>query len=80
MGSFQNAIGMLGKGAEHTNSPCSPTTARPASSKTSTFIPSPRDWISPRQTGSIGFPSAKQEMRSVPPLMLLKRASAFTCS
>ena len=35
--------------------------------ETSTFMPRPRHCNSPRQTGSSGLPSAKQEMMSVPP-------------
>jgi hypothetical protein len=61
---------MEGNGAEQTSSPFSPTArGRPSSSKTSTFMPSPRAWISPRQTGAIGLPSAKHETMSVPPEM-----------
>ncbi len=58
---------MAGKGAVQTSSPFSPWTERPASSKTSTFMPSPRLWISPRQTGRMGQPPTKQETMSVPP-------------
>ena len=44
-----------------------PRTDLPASSKTSTAMPRPRACSSPRQTGPVGSPSAKQEMMSVPP-------------
>ena len=38
-------------------------------------MPSPRVCSSPRHTGPIGLPSAKQEMMSVPPLMLARWTS-----
>ncbi len=60
---------MEGKGALQTSSPCCPSTACPASSKTSVFMPSPRHWISPRYTGCHGLPRQKHEMMSVPPEM-----------
>ena len=55
-------------------------TVTTAGSNTSTLIPSPRVCSSPRHTGAVGLPSAKQEMMSVPPLMLLSRTSGFTAS
>ena len=58
---------MEGKGCVHTSSPDSPRTGRPASSKTSTAMPRPKACNSPRRTGPMGLPSAKQEMMSVPP-------------
>ena len=69
---------MLGNGRVHTSSPASPRTGRPSAPNTSTAMPSPRVWSSPRQTGAIGLPSAKQEMMSVPPLMLARCRSRFT--
>src|SRR5882762_7486174 len=66
-GSFQKPTGIEGNGAVQTNSPRSSRTGLPASSKISTLIPSPRHWISPRYTGRIGHPNAKQDTMSVPP-------------
>src|ERR687883_616185 len=69
-GSFQNMIGMDGKGRVHTNSPFRPGgRLRPVSSHTSTAMPSPGPWISPRHTGLIGMPSTKHDTMSVPPEM-----------
>src|SRR5215207_4243462 len=69
-GSFQKAIGMLTNGRVHTSSPCSLLTDSPRSLKTCTAIASARHCSSPRYTGAIGFPPAKHETMSVPPLML----------
>ena len=74
-GSFQNPTGMEGKGAVQTSSPFSATTALPSSFQTSTLMPRPRLWISPRQTGPMGLPSTKQEMMSVPPEMEERQTS-----
>ncbi len=68
-GSFQNPSGIVGNGAVQTSSPVSPRVRLARRSKTSTFMPSPRHCISPRQTGEIGVPRTKQETMSVPPRM-----------
>src|SRR5438552_1790161 len=65
--SFQKPSGIDGNGAVQTSSPFCRRTGLPFSSYTSTFMPRPRHWSSPRQTGRVGQPSAKQEMMSVPP-------------
>jgi len=41
-------------------------------------MPRPRFWISPRQTGSVGTPSTKQETMSVPPEIEARCTSFFT--
>ena len=64
----------------HTSSPFSPRTGRPASSNTSTFMPRPAHWISPRQTGSVGQPPTKHETMSVPPEMDDRQTSRFSFS
>src|SRR5687768_1372776 len=66
-GSFQKPSGMAGKGLVHTSSPFSFSTETPFSLKTSTAIPSPLAWISPRHTGPAGLPSTKHDTMSVPP-------------
>src|SRR5262249_25890152 len=69
-GSFQKPSGIEGNGAVQTGSPLSLLPAAiglPPSSNASTFIPSPRHCSSPRHTGRVGQPSAKQDMMSVPP-------------
>src|SRR4051812_42475620 len=60
-GSFQKPIGIEGKGRVQTSSPFSPFSERPCSSNTSTAMPSPFAWISPRQTGLAGLPSTKRD-------------------
>jgi hypothetical protein len=50
----------------------------PSSSNTSTAMPSMRACSSPRQTGRVGTPPAKQATRSVPPLMEASWMSFFT--
>jgi hypothetical protein len=70
---------MVGKGAVQTSSPFSPRgSARPSSSNTSTRIPSKRHCSSPRHTGRMGEPPAKQATRSVPPLIDDRMRSFFT--
>ena len=66
-GSFQKPTGIDGNGRVQTSSPFCPTSARPSSSQTSTFMPRLRHCSSPRYTGRIGLASAKQPMMSVPP-------------
>src|SRR3954452_1915310 len=68
-GSFQNPIGIDGKGLVQTSSPFSPCTGLPCSSNTSIAMPRPLAWISPRHTGAVGLPSTKQDTMSVPPEM-----------
>src|SRR5512134_1855727 len=79
-GSFQKPTGIEGNGLVQTSSPFSFFTGFPCSSKTSTAIPSPLAWISPRQTGPVGLPSTKQETMSVPPEIDDKQTSLFTFS
>ena len=59
----------------HTSSPASPTTRRPFSSKTSTAIPSPAHWISPRWTGAVGFVTEALQRIDVDPA----RTTALLC-
>ena len=66
---FQNPTGMLGNARVQTSSPFCSRTGRPESSNTSTAIPRPRHWISPRHTGSVGLPITNAEQISVPPDM-----------
>ena len=42
-----------------------------------TAMPRPRHWISPRHTGRVGLPRAKQETMSVPPEMEDRQRSAL---
>ena len=77
-GSFQKPIGIEGNGWVQTSSPFSPLSGRPCSSKTSTAMPRPLAWISPRHTGPAGLPSTKQETMSVPPEMDERQTSRFT--
>jgi hypothetical protein len=60
-----------------TNSPLSPRSGLPSSVNTSTAMPRPGAWISPRQTGAVGSPSTKQETMSVPPEMEARCTSAL---
>ena len=60
---------MDGKAEAQTSSPFLFITVFPSESNDWTSIPSPRHCNSPRWTGRIGFPRAKQEMISVPPEM-----------
>ena len=64
----------------HTSSPVPRGTGRPASSYTSTAMPSIGPWISPAQTGRVGSPPTKQPHRSVPPEIDARWTSALTCS
>src|SRR6185436_352328 len=77
-GSFQKPIGIEGNGLVQTSSPFSPLTGLPDSSKTSTAIPNPLAWISPRHTGPVGLPSTKHETMSVPPEIEDRQTSLFT--
>src|SRR5205085_6611932 len=76
--SFQKPIGIAGKGLVQTSSPFSPMIERPCSSNTSTAMPRPFAWISPRHTGPAGLPSTKQDTMSVPPEMDDRQTSFFT--
>ena len=66
-GSFQKPTGIEGKGLVQTSSPFWLPTDLPFSSNTSTAMPRPLAWISPRHTAPAGLPRTKQETMSVPP-------------
>ena len=66
-------------GVAQTSSAFSPTTNCSASrSKARPSMPRPKAWSSPTLTGSVGFPNAKHEQMSVPPLMEANITSDLT--
>ena len=78
---MRKPVGAEGKARVQTSSPCSPSaTGRQSSPNTWVAIPKPAHCSSPRRTGASGWPSAKHERMSVPPVIEAKATSLLNDS